>query len=180
MNYLSYDFENQGFYSKNPLKIEDIKFDLDINEFNCKPKWALWTSTIKNGTTDWITFCETEMPDRCDGSKLYRVKLKNTENMRILYMTLEGIVNNEYDEFIQYKDGYGKDFNHLSICLDYKKIALKYDIVHFPVYLGCLLFREGFKNRLQEGLYMNVFYLMDCECSIFLNTNFIDDISPFE
>lgn len=30
MNYLSYDFENQGFYSKNPLKIEDIKFDLDI------------------------------------------------------------------------------------------------------------------------------------------------------
>lgn len=80
------------------------------------------------------------MPDRCDGSKLYRVKLKNTENMRILYMTLEDIINNEYDEFIQYKDGYGEDFNHLSICLDYKKIALKYDIVHFPVYLGCLLF----------------------------------------
>ena len=182
-NKLKYYFENQGWFSKKPITVNDIKINLNISRINNKPRGAFWTSTIVDGETQWMDFCKNELEERYKDSKLYRVKLKNTDKIRILTLDLKGLIENRYDKYFT-KPCIGNDDKEIAdilTTLDYKKISHDYDVIHFPVNYGWSVYcSDIIKNPIHRHLYINVFNTMDCECSIFLNTNFIEDIIPYK
>ena len=182
-NKLKYYFENQGWFSKKPITVNDIKINLSTNRINNKPINAFWTSTIVNGKTQWMNFCKNELEYRYKDSKLYRVKLKNIDKIRILTLDLKGLIENKYDKYLTkpYIKDDDRGIADMLITLNYEKISHDYDIIHYPVNFGWSVYcSDIIKNPIHRELYMNVFNSMDCECSIFLNTDFIEDIIPYK
>ena len=173
----------QAMVHSEHFNINGVVFDLEQRGIN-KPYKALWTSTWNDVVDEipWIAWCKSENFTIRDHIRLYQIIPKR--NLKILnidtpedYMSddLIRIGSDETDDCIR-PDFWNDDYEY-SLYISYKEMKNRgFDGIHFSKNIISISHEFKMYETINGSYNPWVLNCMDCESSIWFNTNWIDKV----